>query len=405
MFVNKKLIFEINLLSINSVVGNRKGVLDVIKKKIVNFIKKETVLSIAALLALFSMFLVMPDIQYFGYIDTRVLAILFSLMVVMSGFGELGVFEKIGTDLLRKTKNVRQLEFVLIFLCFFCSMLITNDVSLLTFVPFALLTLKMADKENEMIFVVVMQTIAANLGSMFTPIGNPQNLYLYSLTGMSLGTFLRYMFPYTLVSGMLLAILIFLRKTGKEKTDFIYTGKSERKSNSRYKLIVYIILFFLSLLTVARILPYELCFLIILGTVWIMDKKILKSVDYCLLFTFVCFFIFIGNMERIPAVNDLLKEIVTGHEVAAGVISSQVVSNVPAALLLSGFTSEYEKLLFGVNFGGLGTMIASMASLISYKLFVNTIPEKKQSYFLNFTGYNLLFLMILLVFYLLSYKF
>lgn len=173
MFVNKKLIFEINLLSINSVVGNRKGVLDVIKKKIVNFIKKETVLSIAALLALFSMFLVMPDIQYFDYIDTRVLAILFSLMVVMSGFGELGVFEKIGTDLLRKTKNVRQLEFVLIFLCFFCSMLITNDVSLLTFVPFALLTLKMADKENEMIFVVVMQTIAANLGSMFTPIGNP----------------------------------------------------------------------------------------------------------------------------------------------------------------------------------------------------------------------------------------
>ena len=136
-----------------------------------------------------------------------------------------------------------------------------------------------------------------------------------------------------------------------------------------------------------------------------MDKKILKSVDYCLLFTFVCFFIFIGNMERIPAVNDLLKEIVTGHEVAAGVISSQVVSNVPAALLLSGFTSEYEKLLFGVNFGGLGTMIASMASLISYKLFVNTIPKKKQTYFLNFTGYNLLFLMILLVFYLLGYKF
>ena len=405
MFVNKKLIFEINLLSINSVVGNRKGVLDVIKKKIVNFIKKETVLSIAALLALFSMFLVMPDIQYFDYIDTRVLAILFSLMVVMSGFGELGVFEKIGTDLLRKTKNVRQLEFVLIFLCFFCSMLITNDVSLLTFVPFALLTLKMADKENEMIFVVVMQTIAANLGSMFTPIGNPQNLYLYSLTGMPLGTFLWHMFPYTLVSAILLAILIFLRKAGKAKIDFIYTGKSERKENLRYKLVVYIILLFLSLLTVARILPYELCFLIILGTVWIMDKKILKSVDYCLLFTFVCFFIFIGNMERIPAVNDLLKEIVTGHEVAAGVISSQVVSNVPAALLLSGFTSEYEKLLFGVNFGGLGTMIASMASLISYKLFVNTIPKKKQTYFLNFTGYNLLFLMILLVFYLLGYKF
>lgn len=374
-----------------------------VKEKIYNFIKKETVLSIAAILAILSMFFVKPDVRYFSYIDMRVLAILFCLMAVMGGFGDLGVFEDMGTYLLRKTKNLRQLEFVLVYLCFFCSMLITNDVSLLTFVPFALLTLKMAGRKDEMIFVVVMQTIAANLGSMFTPIGNPQNLYIYNLTEMSLGGFLWHMLPYTLISGMLLGGLLFFRRTGKEETALVLSNEKNRRDEKfQHKFLIYTVLFFFSLSTVARILPYQLVFVIVLVIVWIVDKKILKSVDYCLLLTFACFFIFIGNMERIPAVSDLLKEIVTGHEIAAGVISSQMISNVPAALLLSGFTSDYGKLLFGVNFGGLGTLIASMASLISYKLFVNTNPEKKREYFLNFTGYNILFLIVLLVFYQIS---
>lgn len=376
------------------------------RSKILDFIKGETVLCAAAVLAVCSMFFVRPDAGYLDYVDGRVLAILFCLMTVMGGFGGLGVFEAIAAFLLKKTPNLRQLEFVLVFLCFFCSMLITNDVSLITFVPFAILTLKMAEREDEMIFVVVMQTIAANLGSMFTPIGNPQNLYLYNLTGMSLGEFLGYMAPYTLISGVIIAAFLLFRKAGKEKITLVLTAeKRARGRKESMQLMLYIILFVLSLLVVARILPCAVVLLIVIVAVWITDRNALKNVDYCLLLTFVGFFIFIGNMERIPAVNEFLKHIVTGHELSVGIAASQVISNVPAALLISGFTSDYGKLLIGVNFGGLGTLIASMASLISYKLLVNEERLRKREYFLKFTGYNVFILVQLLAFYQLGLTF
>lgn len=376
------------------------------KQKIFDFIKKETVLCVAAVLAVGSMFLVGPDKEYLGYVDVRVLAILFCLMTVMGGFSALGVFEAVASFLLRKTKNLRQLEMVLVFLCFFCSMFITNDVSLITFVPFAILTLKMAGRSDEMIFVVVMQTIAANLGSMFTPIGNPQNLYLYNLTGMSLGGFLAYMGPYTLISGVILAAFLVFRKSGKDKVIFsLPVQKRERGTLDHLKFVIYVILFLLSLLVVARVLSYALVWCIVFFIVWITDRNALKNVDYCLLFTFAFFFIFIGNMERIPLVNKFLENIVAGHELAAGILASQFISNVPAVLLISGFTSDYGRLLLGVNFGGLGTLIASMASLISYKLFVNADKERKQKYFLSFTGYNVFILVQLLAFYQLGLTF
>ena len=376
------------------------------KQKILRFIKGETVLCAAMALAAVSMFFVTPDAGYLDYVDGRVLAILFCLMTVMGGFGGLGVFESIAAFLLKRTQNLRQLEFVLVFLCFFCSMFITNDVSLLTFVPFAILTLKMAERRDEMVFVVVMQTIAANLGSMFTPIGNPQNLYLYNLTGMSLGGFLTYMAPYTLLSGVILAVLLFFRKTGKEKVVLILAEESRKRGKEAHrKLGMYVLLFALSLLVVAHVLPCIAVLLIVFAAVWITDRGALKNVDYCLLLTFVGFFVFIGNMERIPAVNEFLKHVVNGHELAAGVVTSQVISNVPAALLISGFTSDYGKLLLGVNFGGLGTLIASMASLISYKLFGNANKERKKEYFLSFTGYNVFILVQLLAFYQLGLTF
>lgn len=376
------------------------------RSKFLDFIKGETVLCVAAGLAVCSMFFVRPDAGYLEYVDGRVLAILFCLMTVMGGFGGLGIFEAIAAFLLKKTKNLRQLEFVLVFLCFFCSMFITNDVSLITFVPFAILTLKMAEREDEMIFVVVMQTIAANLGSMFTPIGNPQNLYLYNLAGMSLGEFLGYMAPYTLISGVIVAAFLFFRKAGTEKITLVLRAeKRARGRKESMQLVLYIILFVLSLLVVARILPCASVLLIVIAVVWITDRSALKNVDYCLLFTFVVFFIFIGNMERIPAVNEFLNNMVTGHELIAGIAASQVISNVPAALLISGFTSDYGKLLLGVNFGGLGTLIASMASLISYKLFVNEDRVRKREYFLNFTGYNVFILVQLLAFYQLGLTF
>lgn len=370
------------------------------KQVVLDFIKKETVLSMAVLLAAISCFFVKPDKKYLVYPDYRVLAILFCLMAVMAGLQKLGLFERAGWLLLKKAKNQRQLEIFLIFLCFFCSMFMTNDVALLTFVPFALLTLKMAKLEQRIAFVVIFQTIAANLGSMFTPIGNPQNLYLYNCTGMNWADFLLFLFPYVLISGIMIFSIVLLsnRKTTEIQVHFEETNVIELQ-HSRKKLFFYIILFGMSILVVAKILPYPIVFAIVVVCIGIIDRDILKKVDYSLLFTFFFFFIFIGNMERIPFINELLQKAVTGHEMLSGILLSQFISNVPAALLISGFTKDYRALLLGVDFGGLGTLIASMASLISYKFFVNAYCEEKRSYLLQFSVYNVIFLIILVLSY------
>lgn len=370
------------------------------KQKIKNFIKKETVLVVATILAIASTFVVKPSAAYFDYIDWRVLGILLSLMIVMAGLQRNGLFDTIGAALLKKTKNTMQLSLVLVFLCFFFSMLITNDVALITFVPFAMLTMKKCGQEKLLLPVVILQTIAANLGSMLTPIGNPQNLYLYNLSGMNMAEFLSCMLPYTLISGVLiLASVIWI--TRKKENIQIAVGEKEKtddtspKWKTYHKNVVYITLFFLSLLVVVRVLPYYIVLLLILLLVFTMDKVVLKQVDYCLLLTFISFFIFTGNMGNIPAVNEALQELVAGRELLVGVLTSQVISNVPAVLLLSGFTGNYQALLCGVNIGGLGTLIASMASLISYKIYAQSYNEKKGAYFRWFTIANLIFLAVL----------
>lgn len=273
-------------------------------------------------------------------------------------------------------------------------MLITNDVALITFVPFAILTLKKCGQERLVIPVVVLQTIAANLGSMLTPIGNPQNLYLYNLSQMGILEFVLFMLPYTMVSGLLLVISLLLIK-GKHEAVVIKEETNMRLSLK--KNIIYLILFALSLLSVAKILHYMVVLILVLLVVFIMEKDVLKSVDYCLLLTFICFFIFTGNLENIPEVKDTLQNLITGRELVISVFASQAISNVPAALLLSEFTDNYRVLLKGVNIGGLGTLIASMASLISYKIFANHYNELKGRYFLWFTLANIIYLLILTV--------
>lgn len=373
------------------------------KEKIVQFIKKETVLVIATILAVISAFFVTPSKEYLDYIDWRVLGILLSLMIVMAGFQKNGLFDAIGTALLKKTKNTLQLSMVLVFLCFFFSMFITNDVALLTFVPFAIFTLQKSKQEKLAIPVIVMQTIAANLGSMLTPIGNPQNLYLYNLAQMNMAEFLSCMLPYTLVSGILifLVVLWFARKKElitidleKKEGD---VDNSSKKWKSVHKNMVYLTLFVLSLLVVIRVVPYYVVLLLTLLMVFYMDRKVLKKVDYCLLLTFISFFIFTGNLGNIPVIKETLQQLVAGRELGIGILASQGISNVPAALLLSGFTTDYKSLLEGVNIGGLGTLIASMASLISYKLYAVEYNNTKGKYLLYFTGMNLLFLAVLVI--------
>ena len=372
------------------------------KQKILEFMKKEVVLVVATVLAILSAFIVPPTSAYWDYIDWHVLELLLCLMTVMAGLQKCGLFDWLGEALLKKTDRVWQLCFVLVMLCFFLSMIVTNDVALITFVPFAIVTLEKSRQERLLIPVVVLQTIAANLGSMLTPIGNPQNLYLYNISEMDLLEFILCMLPNTAISFVLIMVSLLFVKGKKDKitlNEIVYNQTpQERQLVDKRQTVVYLVLFVLSLLVVAKMIPVELVLGIVLIVVLLMDKSVLKKVDYCLLLTFISFFIFTGNLGNIPAIRDTLQELVKGRELIIGILASQAISNVPAALLLSGFTSDYRALLAGVNIGGLGTLIASMASLISYKILANKYNEKKGKYFQWFTIVNIIFLIILFAF-------
>ncbi len=370
-------------------------------KQLFIFFKKETVLCIAALLAMLSAFIIPPQMSYLSYIDWRVLALLFCLMLVVAGLRSIGVFEFLGNRLLKGAGSSRKLCFLLVFLCFFSSMLITNDVALITFVPFAVMILSMAGEDKLLIPVVVLQTIAANLGSMLTPVGNPQNLYLYSAFDLSMGSFLLYMLPLTVASAVLLAVSILLLPnhkltTKKNSADSMAASPSTTAPTpSVGKVLAYAALFLVCLLCVLRILSWPVMLAISAVAILFLDRRLFLSVDYFLLLTFVCFFLFIGNAEQIPAVSELLRAFLRDRELLLGTLFSQIISNVPAAILLSGFTDKVRELLYGVNVGGLGTLIASLASVISYRLYGNSKGASKGAYLKTFTVYNIVFLVVL----------
>jgi len=364
---------------------------------IFQFIKKETILTISWVAAMVSSFFVPPGPEYLRYIDFRSLGILWSLMIVMEGLKKIGFFSHIGERLLKRTHKVWQLVTVLVMLCFFFSMLITNDVALITFVPFTIYILAQIDMTYLLIPVIVLQTLAANLGSMLTPVGNPQNLYLYGISGMSFASFIRLMAPYTGLTLILLLLSIcFIKGKGNDIPVNPLKQQPHADPHKITNVSIYGALFLFALLVVLRILPFWILCIIVLITVFVIDKKVLVSIDYALLFTFIGFFIFTGNLGNIPSVSAFLTNMIAGREVVTAVAASQIISNVPAALLLSGFTDDYASLIIGVNLGGLGTLIASMASLISFKSLAHNFNAKKGWYFLDFTLMNLLYLAILL---------
>lgn len=351
---------------------------------------------VSFVLAVVSTFAVVPSKQYLDYIDFRTLSLLFCLMAVMAGFNQLGIFRRLAEKILTRVRNVRQLMLTFCLLCFFTSMVITNDVSLITFVPFSILTLKLANKINKMIFLVTMETISANLGSMVTPIGNPQNLYLFSTYHMDTGSFFITILPYTVVSLVLIVLCCAL--TGKEPVSV--TSQDAIASpdlRPNYRLFAaYVILFFLALLSVFRILPVSILLAITVLALLILNRALFRCIDYSLLLTFFFLFIFIGNLGNIPQINQYLQHAIQDNEVILGILSSQIFSNVPAAILLSNFTENPFALLIGVNLGGLGTLIASMASLISFKL-IQKESVSSGRYLLMFTLFNVLFLFVLLL--------
>lgn len=355
------------------------------------FIKKESVLTISFILAFISCFIVKPDKEYINYIDKATIIILFCLMLVVAGLKELGFFEYIGQAILNKIKTQRGVVLVLVFLCFFSSMFITNDVALITFVPLGILILNMASINYSACFTVALMTISANLGSMLTPIGNPQNLYLYSISGFSIKKFILLMLPYTIISGVLLFCFIWLIYKNKVvEIDKIQNNKTMDKKDILY----YVFLFCLCLLTVIGILPHTILLVIITIAIFIKDKTLLAKVDYSLLLTFIWFFIFVGNMNRIDIFYNFIIKILDNNVKGVSILISQAISNVPTALLLSGFTNQWEELIIGTNIGGLGTLIASMASLISYKQIVENYPVLKNKYLGVFTFWNIVFLAI-----------
>jgi Na+/H+ antiporter NhaD/arsenite permease-like protein len=356
------------------------------------------VLVIALLLAVVSMFFVKPDGEYSSYIDYQTLALLFSLMIIMAKFQRMGLFHFVGVKLLEKVNGSRQIYAALVLLCFFSSMLITNDVALITFVPFAITVLKMAGLEHSMIPVIILQTVAANLGSMLTPIGNPQNLYLYAQSGMGLGSFIMLMLPYAAISAVIFAILIMRMKNHNVEDDVLDNMDAPEFAVNR-ELIIYGMMFLGCVLAVARVVPWQAMLILVVAVSLKMDFGLFKDIDYSLLLTFVGFFIFIGNMGRIPMFSDFLMSVMQGNEMIASVLASQVISNVPAAVLLSGFTENWQALLAGTNIAGLGTPIASMASLISLKLYMKSEGARSGFYMMFFTAANVIGLVLLTGFY------
>ncbi len=352
--------------------------------KIKAFVKKETVLTVSGILAVISMFIVPPSAGYIEYIDFRTLSLLFCLMTVMAGFSGLGIFSRLADALLRLTGTVRNIAIVLILLCFFSSMLFTNDVALITFVPFTIETLDRAGRKKDIILTVVLQTAAANLGSMLTPIGNPQNLYLYGLANINMTEFISLMLPYTLLSLVMVLVIcpVFPRTRAR------YSPARQTDAPDTLRTSVYICLFALSLLTVAHVLDYKILLVTVLTAALLTDRRVFLRVDYSLLITFVFFFVFIGNIGNIGAFYAWMKSVIGGREMAVAILASQCMSNVPAAVLLSGFTDNIKALIVGTNLGGLGTLIASMASLISFKYIAVYDNKIKGGYFVLFTVIN-----------------
>ena len=362
-------------------------------KKLIAFFKKETVLCVAGLAALITVFFVPLSADYIGYIDFRVLALLFCLMAVVAGLGKAGLFGMLSAKLTSGLKTSRALSLILTLLCFFSSMAITNDVALITFVPFAILSLNAAGLKKLLIPVITLQTVAANLGSMLTPVGNPQNLYLYSRYGFTAGEFFSLTLPVTGAALVLIVVgcLLIPSEPLAARADN-EIPKLEMKGIIRYAM-----LFVLCLATVFHLIDWPFMLGIVVLYLFLQDKALFKKVDYSLLLTFVFFFIFVGNMGAMEPVRAFIGPLIEGREVLSSVILSQVISNVPAAALLSAFTENGAALLLGTNIGGLGTLVASLASLISYRIYCGSEGANGGKYLGFFTLVNLVLLVPLTI--------
>lgn len=354
------------------------------KSSFIEFLKKECVLVIAVTLAILSSFISIPKISY---IDFKVLILLFNLMVVVAAFKELKVLDSIAIRLLKKCNTYTSISLALVFITFISSMIVTNDVALITFVP---LSIVIAKKANiNVLKIVIFQTLAANLGSSFTPMGNPQNLFIYSFYNLNPIDFFKITLPIVILAVLFLVLLVC-----KDKKINLSLDLEDVKIDNKRDVYLFGGLFLIILLSVFHVIDCKVTFLITIIMILLLNKKLFSQVDYSLLITFIGFFIFVGNISTMDLVKNFMEGILGSPQSTflSSILSSQVISNVPATMLLSGFTNHFKELLLGVNIGGMGTLIASLASVISYKIY--TSEFKNENYMKYFTFYNILGLVI-----------
>lgn len=362
-------------------------------QKLLKFVKKQPVLCIAALAAAVSACLVPPDRTYLDYFDLKTLTCLFLTLAVICALRNIKFFSLLSERVVLLTGNLRVLVLALVYITFIGSMIIANDMALITFLPLSLFALQTTDNEDSMAYVFILQNISANLGGMLTPFGNPQNLYLYSYFNIPTGEFTAIMLPPFLLAVAMLTAACFLVK----RKPLQLKKRLEEKLN-RGRAALYLALFAFSILIVFRLVPYWIGLLLIPAVLIPADRSALKNVDYALLLTFVMFFIFAGNMSRLEAVHRVLSTLLSREPLLVSIASCQVISNVPTAILLSRFTENYRALLLGVNIGGTGTLISSLASLITFSEFRMLYPERTRHYVLLFALMNLVFLVTMAAF-------
>ena len=365
-------------------------------KTIASFCRNEAVLCIAFVCALISSFFVPAGHDFTSSVDLRVIVLLFCLMGATAGLQNAGVLSRSAHCLLSKVSGLRQLGFLLVALPFFASMIVTNDVALLAFVPFAILTLSITDKKRHLPRIVVLQAVAANIGGMVTPVGNPQNLFIYTAFQTPFLQFFLTLLPFALATFFALAVVCLTFPRESIHVSVSFGSEPIRRS----KALIHSVLFLLCLAAAVRILPYSALLPVTLLALLLFDRGIYRKINYGLLATFFCFFVFSGNMSSIPFVQATLGSAMNAAPFSVALAASQVISNVPAAVLLSQFTSNWPALLLGVDLGGLGTPIASLASLIAMRLYLHT-PEARLSTFLKeFAVANVAFLALLCALYL-----
>ena len=362
------------------------------KDKIINFIKKEVVLSVAIVLTIVTCFFVPIDKEYLNYFDVSTLICLFCMLAVVAGLKSTNVFELISRKMIGLFHTRRTVIYSLVFGTFIFDMIVANDMSLITFLPLTYIVLHSTKNDKYLAFTFIMQTIAANMGGMITPYGNPQNLYLYSYYNIPTFEF----FGILIVQSITVAILLWIC------CSFIGNEKLTLRRNSKVildkkNIYIYSTLFILVILSIFRLIPYILTMVIVIITILINDRKRFKDVDYALLATFCVFFVFSGNIARILAIKEIIATLVTKNTLIAGIVSCQFISNVPTAIFLSKFTSNYRELLISVNIGSLGILISSLASLITLKEFLKHQPKNFWKYLGMFTFFNSMFLIVLLL--------